>query len=141
MALMGVLAGALYGCEATHASETPLSTLSAHLAKALHGDAPRRSNTCLFNLFDKEVEPYAVVCIRRITLMRRMVIKFPYLQDAVSDAITTYSERGFPGTIEDTDDPVNILFAPIQGDPNRKSCDSTRWGRSPRTYLVSQRSF
>ncbi len=42
MALMGVLSGALYGCEATHASETPLSNLSAHLAKALHGDAPRR---------------------------------------------------------------------------------------------------
>ena len=52
--------------------------------------------------------------------MTRMSTRFPYLQDAVSEAIATYSERGFPGTIVDTDDPADIFFAPIQGDPNRK---------------------
>ena len=117
LSLMGsaIFSGAFYGCEATHASESYLHTMTTAIAQAMHGHAPRRSNSSLFNLFEVEVDPWAVICIRRVMMLRRMLIKNEWLADAVSDAIERYQQHNFPGTCVDEDMPHNISCAPPPG--------------------------
>ena len=136
LALIGIFSGGLYGCKATHASETHLSSLSSVLANSLHGDAPRRSSACLFNLLDVEVEPWAVVCLRRITLMRRLIIKNPWLQESVAEAIQLYLTKGFPGTTDDTHSPMDIPFAPSPGSPSRRQWNTLHHAYGPVGFLL-----
>ena len=110
-----IFSGAFYGCEVTHASESHLHTMATAIAQAIHGHAPRRSNGSLFNLLEVEIDPWAVICIRRLLLLRRMIVKNEWLADAVSDAIERYQQLGFPGTCVDVDMATNLTFAPAPG--------------------------
>ena len=72
-----------------------------------------------FNTLAKEVEPSAVVFIRRVMLLRRMLIKHPQLYEQISYTIHTYMLRGFPGTLGPGLSSDAISPAPPFGDPCR----------------------
>jgi hypothetical protein len=135
IASSSILSAALYGCEAAHASEMHLTHLSSSLANALHGKAPRRSNDVLYNLLSTELEPWAVVCIRRVSLLRRMMSKNPDCIDGIQFALQNYLDLGFPGVHHEDEFLNDITPAPRPGDPLRRrwKADHHAWG--PVGYL------
>ncbi len=95
-----IFSGSLYGCESTHVNEAEIMKLSTATARALgHSASARASTELFFNTLQKEVEPWAVVFIRRVVILRRMLVKHTHLVEQISDTIHTYTQRGFPGTL------------------------------------------
>ncbi len=110
----------LYGCEAAHINEAAIARYSTATAKALGmSSSARASAELFFNSLRKEVEPWAVVFIRRVSLLRRMLIKNPFLVEQVADTITHYTRLLFLGTLGPGLPDAGILPAPPFGHPSR----------------------
>ena len=95
---MSVLSGALYGCEATYASETHTGLLETAIANAVSPKASLRSNDIMFSIHKKEVQPDAAIFMRRVVMFRRALAKNPYLHESVGVIWRTYTRLEFPGT-------------------------------------------
>ena len=60
--------------------------------------------------------------LRRVSMLRRMLAKHPFLHETASDLIQLYQGTVFPGSIVDDLDHSNLAFAPQPGTPQRKDC-------------------
>ena len=110
----------MYGCEATHVSESVLESFNVQAMRAIYGDAIRRSRDCMYNLSDIDFDAEAEICMRRVVLLRRMLSKNCWLIDHVSGVISMYLDRGFPGTVPNHwEGPIAI--SPPVGSPNRSA--------------------
>ena len=95
---MSVLSGALYGCEATYASEVHTGLLESAIANVVSPKASLRSNDIMFSTHKKEVQPDAAIFLRRVVMFRRSLAKNPYLHETVAEVWKTYYRLEFPGT-------------------------------------------
>ena len=114
-----IFAAGLYGSEATFASEDSLSRLTTACLDALGHTSSNRSPGICFNMSNREVDPWAHVFMRRISMLRRMLCKHVGIDVSVRDMIDQYARNLFPGTIQDSIDIPHVKPAPRPGHPDR----------------------
>ena len=115
------LALGLYGCEAAWANETELSRLTTAIANTISPHSTSRSNDLSFSVFPdkREVEPAAVIFLRRAKMFRRMVSKHEHLLPIATQVLQHYREAQYVGTVADDADLLNLIPAPSPGRPHR----------------------
>ena len=116
-----VFAAGLYGCEATFANENVLQSLSTATLDALGHTSSNRSPGICFGIQTREVDPWALIFIRRVRMLRRMLCKHDSIVEPVRDILQQYAKNLFPGTIQDWADLPHVKPAPQPGHPDRGS--------------------
>ena len=83
----GALNLALYGCEVANVIEQALGALTTAIAMAVGPYTHRACNNITFSILTdrQEVEPFAVIFLRRCTLLRRMLAKRRHLVRIAED--------------------------------------------------------
>ena len=120
---LAVYSAAFYGCEASYVDESLISKLTTVVASVMGPNSARRCLALVFGMdtTGKEMDPTAVICIRRFTMCRRMCAKNVECCHLASDLIIMYSRAGFPGTVSEDGDSANLpdQAAPPHGHPDR----------------------
>ena len=96
--LSGVYSGALYGCEATFASESTLARLSTAALDCIGHTGANRSPGIRFGLVPDadELDPVCAIFLRRATMLRRMLVKHPGILSGVKDIPVSYTHLTLP---------------------------------------------
>ena len=131
----GVFSGCFYGCEATHVNESVMHKLTTAVSHCLAPEAPRRSNVLLFSCFDRECDPFAYVLVKRLSMLRRMLVRYSWLDEQVSAILSSYWNRGFPGTASAAGKPASPI-APWFGDTARAEWKTKHFPMGPVGYLL-----
>ncbi len=129
--LTSVLSGSLYGCEATYASESAMDALATAIADTVSPRASKRSNDIMFSTLMRELEPCAVVFMRRAITLRRMIAKQPFVLEFAKDILDTYCTLGYPGTCNG-----NLTCIPARGTSGRRAWKNQYMARGPIGFLI-----
>jgi ribonuclease HI len=128
-----VLSASLYGCEATHVSEAALGRLSTAILDTVSPYSKRRSSSIVFSVLPKEVDPEAVILIRRVSMLRRMIVKNPFVLEYVKDIHDIYCAQEFPGTHRN---PPHIIPVPAKGTAARRAWRAQYMARGPIGFML-----
>ena len=93
----GVFSGCFYGCEASYVNESVCAKVASAVSSCLAPKAARRSKHMLFSRLDRECDPFAFVLSKRVSMLRRMLVMYPWLGEPVATILQNYLNRGFPG--------------------------------------------
>ena len=93
----GMFSGCFYGCEASYVIESVCEKVASAVSSCLAPKAARRSKHMLFSCLDRECDPFAFVLSRRVSMLRRMLVMYPWLGEPVATILQNYLNRGFPG--------------------------------------------
>ena len=66
-----------------------------------------------------ELDPFSVIFLRRIVMLRRMLVKHPTILSGVQDIMDNYIQNRFPGTLADITDLHMVQPAPPFGHQDR----------------------
>ena len=89
--------GCFYGCEAGYVNESVCAKVASAVSSCLAPKAARRSKHMLFSCLDRECDPFAFVLSKRVSMLRRMLVMYPWLGEPVATILQNYLNRGFPG--------------------------------------------
>ena len=95
-----VLPGSLYGVEACDIPRHLVSKLRSSLARATNKGSTFQCNAIMFQVasYGIDLDPCAHIALRRVTMLRRYLAKFPSSHSVVDDIMRTYQSMGFVGT-------------------------------------------
>ena len=89
-----ILQAALYGSETTKASKKSMQRLRSAIANAIGPCSKHRAMEMVFEVNDigKDVDPIVQTLVRKVALIRRIIDKFPEMQEVYVNSITMYQK-------------------------------------------------
>ena len=115
------LAKALYGCEASLLHPADQMTLTTAVKQAISKTAVHKAADLTFatSSYGSDLDPETVVLIRRVTMLRRMLVKRPRRIKQTATILQEYIDLEYTGTkIEKVRDNT-VEVAPLPGYPGR----------------------
>ena len=118
-----ILALGLYGCESVHVNETALRSLQAAIVRAIGPTTTLGSNALTFDLCSRgtDLDPACEIVTRQISLTRRMIVKWHWVQPMVKDIYQAYHHIHMPGTYIDDAKLATLRPAPPPAEGNRSA--------------------
>ena len=105
------------------------------VSRCLAPEAARRSNSMLSSCFDRECDPFAYILVKRFSMLRRMLVRYFWLDEQVFAILSSYRNRGFPGTASAAGNPMSPM-APWFGDTARAEWKTQHFAMGPVGYLL-----
>ena len=111
---------ALYGCEASHVDEASLAHYTAKVAHHLSPSGVNTSNSMIFTASDQqEDDPSVFIAIKRVTMLRRVVAKWPSLRARITGILQAYESQAAVGVKHDHTTIDDLTPSPPPGASDR----------------------
>ena len=110
----------LYGCEASHVDESALAQYTSRLAKHLVPSTIMASNAMAYTVAsDSDDDPNVHILTRRVTMLRRMIAKWPHFLPRVVALLQAYQSASAVGILYQDLSLSSLAPAPPPGAPDR----------------------
>lgn len=131
---------ALYGVEAAPPAVRSIEAYRAHVANACAPHSNRSCDSLVFEMLQDpqhDLDPLTVILQKRVSLLRRVLHKFPQCQSQVHRILGFYQDAHFHGIHGREDKLLALQPAPPPGTPGFASWNSTE-ARGPMGLLLLQ---
>ena len=95
-----MLSAALYGSEVSHCNKKELSALQTAIADAIGPASAKRAVALVFEVCSTqgEVDPQVCMLSRKVTVLYRVLHKYPRMEIKVTSLLCAYTSLRYKGT-------------------------------------------
>ena len=114
-----------YGCESSQIDLTMLANYTSEVLRTIGSSNQQRSRSLTFGFSGApfHIDPYIEIFLRRVTLFRRYLVKYPHKNVLVDRIYTAYDKASYTGVHSNCTDLAQLHTAPLPGKPGREPWD------------------